>query len=121
MENTNEEFESTQAFVALETICKNLKKRRDYLNSELSIADKKITDIEHYIEFYNLSASQGYKAAKLLKDCLEERRNIKNELGQIVSISGMNIGFIGNGNMQKSLDKINNKQYVPRVLTELFN
>ena len=120
MENTNDEFQVMQAFIDLEIICKKLEKRRKYLESEQSIADKKITDIEHYIEFNNLSASQGYKAYKLLKRCLEERRNIKNELGQLASVSKMNIGFAGSGNMQKSLERINNKQYTPRVLTELF-
>lgn len=121
MENTNEEFQSTQIFADLNTACKNLNKRKKQLNSALSLADKKKTDIEHYIEFNNLSASQGYKAAKMLKDCLEERRSIKNELEQINNVWKMNIGFIGNGNMQRVLKQADNKRYVPRALTELFD
>lgn len=120
MEETKE-FQGAELFQNLETICKNLQKRRKCLNSALSLVDKKKTDIEHYIEFNNLSASQGYKAAKLLKDCLEERRRIKNELEQIGNVSRMSIGFIGNGNMRNVLKRTNGKQYTPRVLTELFD
>lgn len=117
-ENTTKTMEM---FLELETICGELRKKKQQLNSALSMADKKKTDIEHYIEFYPLSASKGYKASKMLKDCLEERRKIKDELDLINNILRMNIDTIGNGKGHDSLTKAKDKQYSPRVLTELFN
>ena len=122
MQNTDEKIISSQEVLSnLEDICIELKKRKHMLNLELSTADKKKTDIEHYIEFYQLSASQGYKVAKMLKDCLEERRNIKNELQIIDNALGMSIGYIANGKGHDLLVKKTDKQYQPRILKELFN
>lgn len=114
-------YRSTELFMELESISTELRKQKQKLTSDLSIADKKKTDIEHYIEFCSLSASQGYKASKMLKDCLEERRQIKNELEVIENILRMNIGFIGKGKGEKVLESTKVKQYKPRVLKELFN
>lgn len=116
-----EEVQSTQMFCILEETCRNLKSRKEYLNSALSIADKKKSDIEHYIEFNNLSASQGYKLSKMMKDCLIERRSIKNEIEQIDQVLRMNVGFVGKGKIQSVLERTQDKQYHPRVLKELFN
>lgn len=46
---------------------------------KLSKVDKEISDIYHYIEVSNLDAYRGWKAYKLLKDKLIERRKIKDE------------------------------------------
>lgn len=113
-------YKSTELFIELENVTFELRKQKQKLTSDLSIADKKKSDIEHYIEFYSLSASQGYKASKMLKDCLEERRQIKNELEVIENILRMNIGFIGKGKGEDVLENIKDKQYKPRVLKELF-
>lgn len=122
MQNTNEDTsKSMEMFLELETICIELRKRKQHLNSELSIVDKKRTDIEHYIEFYSLSASKGYKASKMLKECLEERRKIKNEMALIDNTLRMNIAVIGNGKGRNMLEKTKDKQYRPRVLEELFD
>lgn len=107
-------------FNDLEKISQDLKSRRACMNSELSKVDKEITDIEHYIEFCQLSACQGYKAAKMMKDCLIRRRAVKDEMETINRILIMNVGFIGNGKGRKILSKVQNKQYTPRILKELF-
>lgn len=114
MPNSNEIFED------LEKLTQEVKQRKLELNSQLSRIDKKISDIRHYIEFYPLNACQGYKMAKLLKDCLIKRRDIKNEAEALCCISRMNVNFIGDGRGKTELSKIKDKQYRPRVLTELF-
>lgn len=67
-----------------------------------------------------MSASRGYKMAKMLKDCLIRRRAIEDETEMLNRISVMAVGHIGNGKGRRDLDKLNNKQYTPRILTELF-
>lgn len=104
----------------LESIGEKIRKHRHELVAELSNVDKEITDIEHYIEFYSLSASRGYKTSKMLKDCLQRRREIKDEIELINRISVMSVGHIANGKGRNDLEKIKHKQYTPRVLSELF-
>lgn len=99
---------------ALETT----EKYYDDLTKELSTVDGEITDINHYIEFVNLNAAQGYNACKLLKDRLVRRREIKNELTYINSLRQR--GFT-----MKKFNKSNElltrqRRYTPRVLNELF-
>lgn len=104
----------------LEVLSKEIKDRKRELNSELSKIDKEISDIRHYIEFYPLSASNGYKMAKMLKDHLIKRREIKNELDVLGRIQMMSVGKVGNGKGREIIDKILDKHYTPRVLSELF-
>ena len=110
-----------EIFDELEKMSIDVKKRRSELNSELSRVDKEITDIRHYIEFYPLSASKGYKMAKMMKDCLVRRRAIKDELEMLNRVSTMNIGFIGNGKGRDTINKLSDKHYKPRILKELFS
>lgn len=109
-----------ELFGDLEKISREIKARRTHLNSELSKVDRQITDIQHFIEFYSLNACQGYKASRLLKDCLQRRRSVKNEMEVIDRISIMSIGFAGTEKARNSLSKVKNKQYTPRILKELF-
>lgn len=104
----------------LERSAKGIGVRRKELYSELSRMDKEIADIYHYIEFYPLSASKGYKMAKMLKDCLVQRRAVKDEIELLNRISVMSVGHVGNGKGRDDLDKLTDKQYTPRILTELF-
>ena len=104
----------------LEKIGSEMRGERQKLRSELSVVDKEITDIEHYLEFYAISASKGYKISKMLKDRFVIRREIKNELESIDRISVMNLGHIANGKGRNDLSKLTDKRYNPRVLTELF-
>lgn len=108
-------------FDDLEKLSIDIKKRGSELSSELSKVDKEITDIQHYIEFYPLSASNGYKMAKMLKDCFVKRRKIKDELEMLNRISSMNIGFIGSGKGRDAINKLFDKHYKPRILKELFS
>lgn len=109
-----------ELFDKIENLAIEARDRRRALNSELSRVDKEITDIEHYIEFYSFSASRGYELSKMLKDRLDRRREIKNEMELLNDISCMQMGYIANGKGRKKLEKRADKQYIPRVLKELF-
>lgn len=59
--------------------------RKEELCEELSFIDRELSDINHYIEFCNLNAAQGWKAYKMIKERRIKRRSIKNEI-QILNI-----------------------------------
>lgn len=86
----------------LDDICKTC-------STSLSDIDKEINDIYHYIEFSNLDAYRGWKAYKMLKDKLNERRRIKNNLSSATRLSQT---------IKAKRSKINNEQktkkYTPR-------
>lgn len=103
------------------------------LHSELSIADQKRNDIQHYIELSTLNAAQGYNAYRLLKEVLEERRNIKNKIEEMRKILDfINSSKLTDMRIKQSITNhisnkhdlntrnIENKRYNVRVLTELF-
>lgn len=117
-------MKNTKGYEIYETIEKSLtheiKERRTELNHRLSMVDKEICDIRHYIEFYTFNASKGYKLCKMLKDKLIERREIKDELEVINRISLMPVGTICNGKGKGIIENLQDKQYTPRVLSELF-
>lgn len=109
-----------EIYEKLEVLSKEITDRKKELNSELSRIDKEISDIRHYIEFYPLSASKGYKMAKTLKDRLIKRREIKNGLDVMNRIQMMSVGQIGCGKGREIINKTLDKHYTPRVLNELF-
>lgn len=99
---------------------KEVEDRKDYLLNEISTTDKEIVDIEHAAEFYELDKEQGYKLYKMLHDVRVKRRIFKNELLKIQSLLGTPINNAGMNNLAKSLDKVNNQTYKPRIHAELF-
>lgn len=104
------------------------------LHNRLSVADQKRSDIEHFIELNtNLNASQGYKAYKLLKEVLEERREVKNQIEELRPtldfINGTHLTdtkkkTILYSNIEKKYsinsNSAENKKYNVRVLTDVF-
>jgi len=90
------------------------------LQEQLSLTDKEVNDISHYIEFENLDAYRGYKAYCELRDCLRKRREVKNKLEAIAIIKS---NQISKGNIKKikvEMPKLFNKKYTPRVRKDLF-
>lgn len=108
-------------FDGLENIAFEAKNRKRELNMELSKVDKEISDIKHFIEFHPLNACQGYKMAKMLQECLKERRSIKDESAILDRILRMSVGYIGKGTGRSELENVKINQYQPRVLKELFD
>lgn len=93
-------------------------RNREFLINRLRMIDCEISDIEHYTEFSEgLNVYQGWLAYKLLKKRLEERRIIKDELNMLNNAEET-IGCLEKA--VKQIDGMNNRQYSPRVLRELF-
>ena len=95
--------------------------RKDILLNQLSKVDQELSDINHYIEFCNLNAAQGYKAYKMIKDRRIIRRSIKNELDVLNIILGKKISETATDEIHKAITGIDNRKYEPRVLNELFD
>lgn len=95
--------------------------RKEELINQLSEVDKELCDINHYIEFCNLNAAQGYKAYKMIKDRRIKRRSIKNELDVLNIILGKKISETATDEIQKAISGMDKRTYEPRVLNELFD
>ena len=97
-----------------------LKGNKDWLLDMESEVDKEISDIMHFIEFNNFSASDGYKLCKAIKDLRLRRRKIKNELELINIINVHTLNNVALGQTNKAITGLDNKKYAPRVLSDLF-
>lgn len=95
--------------------------RKDELVQQLSKVDQELSDVNHYIEFCNLNAAQGYKAYKMIKDRRIKRRSIKNELQVVDIILSKKICETATDEIQKAIAGMDQRTYEPRVLNELFN
>ena len=87
------------------------------LNGELSRLNEEITDIEHYIEFSRLNVSDAYRAYKMLRDTLQERRQVKDTIRVVKEL-------YDNCNVDKLADvksELENRVYIPRRLSGLFD
>lgn len=95
--------------------------RKNELLGQLSKVDQELSDINHYIEFCNLNAAQGYKAYRMIKDRRIIRRSIKNELDVLNIILGKKISETATDEIQKAISGMDKRKYEPRVLNELFD
>ena len=102
------------------TLFENMDKRYQELFKQLSLIDKEKTDLEHYIEFNKLNASEGWKAFKSLQNVLRQRREIKNEIEAIDRIRQQGLSTIRFQKASQSVAQIHDKKYTPRVCTQLF-
>ena len=95
--------------------------RKEELINQLSEVDKELCDINHYIEFCNLNAAQGYKAYKMIKDRRVKRRSIKNELEVLNMILGKKLSESVTNEITNAVSGMDKRIYEPRVLNELFD
>lgn len=91
------------------------------LNDMLSNVDKKITDLQHYIEFNNLNACEGWKCFDMLQHLLRERRQIKNEIEIVQRFMGHGFCQSNIAQLYQEIESSKNKKYTPRALPELFS
>ena len=94
--------------------------RKDELIQKLSEVDKEITDINHYIEFGKFNAYQGWLAFNMLRHRLKKRRKIKDELQVLQKLGECKITSSMLVDIKNAIGELSNRQYVPRVLTALF-
>lgn len=95
--------------------------RKDDLTKQLSNIDKEMCDLMHYIEFCNLSASQGYTVYKMIKDRRIKRRSIKNELEVVTVILNKKLSDSIIDEIIKTIKSLDSRTYEPRVIKELFD
>lgn len=95
--------------------------RKEELREELSFIDKELSDINHYIEFCNLNAAQGWKAYKMIKERRIKRRSIKNEIQILNIILDKKISDTVTNEILESMSKMDKRTYEPRVMNELFD
>jgi len=94
--------------------------RTDQLILERSHIDKKLTDLQHYIEFNNLDAYRGYLAYKKMNGVLQERRKVKDELYVMQAIKKYVPDYTDFAGVLRAISDMDKRQYSPRVLSELF-
>ena len=105
---------------------------KDYeeVKSKLSLIDRQIVDIEHFIENENFDIIQGYYFSKSLQKLRNKRRDLKNEKETLKILrdtfnKNINVDFyksIKNTVKQKDgyLNKLNEEQiYNPRKLNNI--
>lgn len=95
--------------------------RRSELSDLLSNTDKEITDIQHYIEFSDIDGDDIISTYDMLKTRLKNRRQIKNELSILRQLAECKMDASMFGDLLTVISDLDNKTYVPRVLTSLFS
>ena len=95
--------------------------RKKELVEQLSLIDQELSDVNHYIEFCNLNAAQGYKAYKMIKERRIKRRTIKNELNVLNIILGKKISETATDEIEKAVAGMDKRIYEPRIIEELFD
>ena len=114
------EFDWDEISNAQHQLYKTLSQYGEELRARLSEVDLEICDIQHYIEFFSLDAAKGYKAYRMLKDRLERRRTIKDEMAKVnCFLTGSSEDF-SSGKIGRQIKGLDNCRYTPRVLNELF-
>lgn len=82
----------------------------DTLNAQLKNVDLELIDLQHYMEFRDLNACEGYKAYKMMHDTRLRRRKIKDKIALVDS-------------MKKAIlekeDSLEHRVYAPRILTDI--
>lgn len=98
-------------------------KRTDELTNELSDVDKKICDILHLIELYDLTQEEELHAMELLKETRQKRRDIKDEmtcLEYFHTSLGTDANVADARSTIKQIEKMATRIYKPRLMPELF-
>lgn len=124
-DDLTEAMEEPDLGAIIEVLEKNLDllvKRKKVLDIERLAIEREITDIYHAMEFYNLDAAKGYNLYRMMKERLVRRRKIKDEAVKIEHILTGGIKGIANGQVRERFETemMENKEYRPRVLKELF-
>ena len=105
----------------LNGLARDASNRKAELQRQLNEIENELLDINHYIEFTNLNAAQGYKASQMIKQRRVKRRSIKNELAVLDIILSKKISESVTDEIYRSVEGLDGRSYEPRVLKELFD
>jgi len=120
-DNLSEAFNWKDIAYSQQMLFKELFQYDQELRARMSVVDCEICDLQHYIEFFTLDAAKGYKAYRMLKDRLERRRHIKNEMVKVCTILSCNANDFSSGKVVKQINASYHRTYRPRILSELFD
>ena len=94
-------------------------KRQDALTHDLSNIDRELSNCLHEIEMTcNKNAAEGYKEYRKIKDVLERRRLIKDELSVVSSILECNLSSMATNRIQKVVDNLSKRKFTFREIGE---
>jgi len=93
------------------------------LREQLSICDRKRSDVEHFIENHiGMDACSGYKYSKQIQEIMIERRKVKNEIEALNFINHLTVIKPKISELKYSVRKLNDRQihrkYTPKVLNK---
>lgn len=114
LEETSQTLKSFADFISQKRSLQNS------LSEEMGKVEREIIDIEHYIEFNNLNAYQGWLAFKLLQQRLRRRRVIKDN---IQALGYIECGHVNTDELRHGascIDGLSGRRYKPRELGGLF-
>jgi hypothetical protein len=86
------------------------------LQCKLSTVDRKISDVEHFIEITDQNAVNGYKLYKKLKDLRIERRNIKRLIDIRQMFDKINIDNDSMKDIRERIESFKTRTFSPREL-----
>jgi len=96
---------------------------QEELKQAISDLDLQICDIMHCIELHDLDESDSIRMVELLKECREQRRDVKDEMVRVEYFqktigTGANVAKVKDGINQ--IKKLSTRSYHPRKLPEIF-
>lgn len=93
-------------------LAKDAAERRNVLIDALSNVDKDLSNCLHKIELTKWkNGCDGYKEYKEIKNILEKRRSIKDELTVVSSILESNLQSMASDRIQKIVDRLSNRVF----------
>lgn len=119
--NSYYDNEWCNSFEPLDGIFERAAKRGNELIQELREVEFKIIDVEHYIEFNNLNAREGYKIYKKLNELFCRRRDLKFEQKIVNAINKNHKASESISDIISTIKECKNDTYKPRILSDLFN
>ncbi len=90
------------------------------LQEQQAVVEAEIIDFQHAIEFYDLNASEGFRAYKNLQQALRKRRKLKNDFKKVTVLKNTCLNENIIETLQAKYPETNKYHYVPRVLTGIF-
>lgn len=93
--------------------------RKNMLLHDLSNVDRELSNCLHEIELSrNKNASEGYIEYRKIKEILEKRREIKDELSVVSTILESNLASMATDRIQKVVDNLSNRKFLFREVVE---
>ena len=118
----SEAFDYKELAISQRELYNSMYHREQELRIKLSTCDKLINDTMHFVELSTpLNVCRGFKTYRLLRQLLQRRRAIKNEIEKANSFLSYTSSDFASGKMEKLINTIEGRTYQPRVMDKLFD